>query len=122
MATVDLGVVPKLNNSFGGEAFSTKIMEFMAMNVPVIASRTRIDEYYFTDEMVQFFESGSAEDLATKILCLMRSPERRAALCDCSAEFIASNSWGVKKQEYFSIVDRLNSHSSLKTEFLRILH
>src|SRR5208337_3740288 len=35
MATVDLGVVPKRKDSFGNEAFSTKIMEFMAMGVPV---------------------------------------------------------------------------------------
>jgi glycosyltransferase involved in cell wall biosynthesis len=122
MATVDLGVVPKLNSSFGSEAFSTKIMEFMAMNVPVIASRTRIDEYYFTDKMVQFFESGSAEDLAAKILSLMRNPERRAALCECSSEFIARNSWDVKKQGYLDLVDRLCSKSSPKAELLRILH
>jgi glycosyltransferase involved in cell wall biosynthesis len=121
MATTDLGVVPKLNSSFGGDAFSTKIMEFMAMNVPVIASRTRIDEYYFTDKIVQFFESGNAEDLASKILSLMQSPERRAALCECSSEFIARNSWDVKKQEYFDLVDRLCSQSSLKTVSLKTL-
>src|SRR5208337_4345732 len=33
MANVDLGVVPKRKDSFGNEAFSTKIMEFMAMGV-----------------------------------------------------------------------------------------
>ncbi len=31
MATIDLGVVPKRGDSFGNEAFSTKIPEFMAM-------------------------------------------------------------------------------------------
>jgi len=121
MATVDLGVVPKLNSSFGGEAFSTKIMEFMAMNVPVVASRTRIDEYYFTDKMVQFFESGNAQDLATKILFLMRDHERRAELCACSSQFIVCNSWDVKKQGYLDLVDRLCLRSSLKREMQGIL-
>ncbi len=107
MAGTDVGVVPKRSDSFGNEAFSTKIMEFMAMGVPVIASRTRIDEYYFNDELVQFFESGNAGDLATKILSLMQEPARRAQLAARSAEFIALNSWDVRKQEYFELVDRL---------------
>jgi glycosyltransferase involved in cell wall biosynthesis len=107
MANVDLGVVPKRKDSFGNEAFSTKIMEFMAMNVPVIASRTRIDEYYFNEDMVQFFESENVEDLAAKILDLMRNPERRRALCASSEHFIALNNWDVKKHEYLDLVDRL---------------
>ena len=122
MTSVDLGIVPKINDSFGGEAFSTKIMEFMAMNVPVIASRTRVDEYYFTDKMVQFFESGSAHDLAAKILCLVRSPEQRSALCESSTEFIAHNSWDVKKQEYLDLVDRLSLQDSPRVEMKRILN
>jgi glycosyltransferase involved in cell wall biosynthesis len=107
MAGIDLGVVPKRSASFGNEAFSTKIMEFMAMNVPVIASRTRIDEFYFDERMVQFFESDNAADLAAKILDLMQNSARRSALCGCSSEFIARNSWDVKKHEYLDLVDRL---------------
>jgi glycosyltransferase involved in cell wall biosynthesis len=107
MSTIDLGVVPKRKDSFGNEAFSTKIMEFMAMNVPVIASRTLIDEYYFSEHMVQFFEPGSAEDLAVKVLDLMQNPARRAALCRRSTEFIAQNNWEVRKHEYLDLVDGL---------------
>jgi glycosyltransferase involved in cell wall biosynthesis len=33
MANADLGVVPKRNDSFSGDAFSTKIFEFMALGV-----------------------------------------------------------------------------------------
>ena len=107
MSNVDLGVVPKRADSFGNEAFSTKIMEFMAMSVPVIASRTRIDEYYFSEDVLLFFESGRVEDLAEKILRLMRDPVRRTFQREESAKFIAHNNWLVKKQEYLDLVDRL---------------
>ena len=107
ISIVDLGVVPKLKDSFGNEAFSTKIMEFMAMGVPVVVSNTRIDQYYFNDELVQFFESGSAEDLAAKILDLMHNEQRRDALRTKAKSFIEHNNWDVKKQEYLDLVDHL---------------
>lgn len=107
MAGVDLGVVPKRSDSFGNEAFSTKIMEFMAMGAPVLAARTRIDEYYFNDDLVQFFESGDARDLAAKIAMLIEDAARREHLRSHCAEFIAHNNWDVRKQEYFGLVDGL---------------
>ncbi len=112
MALVDLGVVPKRSDSFGNEAFSTKIMEFMAMGVPVLASRTAIDQYYFTGQLVQFFESDSVRDLADKILDLMSNPARCDSLRAHGAEFIRQNNWGVKKKEYLDLVDRLVNPAS----------
>jgi glycosyltransferase involved in cell wall biosynthesis len=107
IATVSLGVVPKLKDSFGNEAFSTKIMEFMAMGVPVVASDTRIDQYYFNHDLVQFFESGSAKDLADKILDLVHDPAKRGRLCANAKAYIGQNNWDVRKREYLDLVDRL---------------
>jgi glycosyltransferase involved in cell wall biosynthesis len=107
MATIDAGVVPKRTDSFGNEAFSTKIMEFMAMGAPVIASRTRIDEYYFNEDLVEFFTSGDAPDLAEKIMDLAQSQARRDELRANALRFIATNNWDVRKQEYFELVDGL---------------
>jgi glycosyltransferase involved in cell wall biosynthesis len=107
MADVDLGVVPKRRHSFGNEAFSTKIMEFMAMGVPVLASKTRIDEWYFGEGQVQFFESEDVEDLAAQILSLMREKDKRSALQIRGSQFIEKNNWDVKKHEYFKLVDHL---------------
>jgi glycosyltransferase involved in cell wall biosynthesis len=115
MTAVDLGVVPKRKDSFGNDAFSTKIMEFMAMGVPVIVSKTRIDQYYFNDNLVQFFESDDAEDLAANILNLVHSPKRREALRSNATGFIEHQNWDVKKQEYLDLVNRLvPRHSLLK--------
>jgi glycosyltransferase involved in cell wall biosynthesis len=115
MARIDLGIVPKRADGFGNEAFSTKIMEFMAMNVPVLASRTRIDEYYFHDGIVQFFESGNVRDLAGKIKMLYEDPQRRAELRSRSADFIAQNSWDIRRHEYFGLVDRLAPRRHMAT-------
>jgi glycosyltransferase involved in cell wall biosynthesis len=107
MADVDLGVVPKRRHSFGNEAFSTKIMEFMAMGVPVLASKTRIDEWYFAEGQVQFFESENVKDLAAQILNLVRDTKRRRVLQARGTQFIEKNNWDSRKDEYFDLVDQL---------------
>jgi glycosyltransferase involved in cell wall biosynthesis len=105
--SADLGIVPKRKNSFGNEAFSTKIFEFMAMGVPVIVSDTLVDRYYFDDSVVRFFRGGDEEDLARCMLDLIQHPEKRQSLVRNASVFIDQNDWAVKKQEYLNLVDNL---------------
>lgn len=103
----NMGVVPKRGGIFGSEAFSTKILEFMAAGLPVIVSRTKIDEYYFNDSMVMFFEPDNHTDLARCIVELWRNPEKRESLIRKGKEFVAVNNWECKSNTYLSIVDTL---------------
>lgn len=47
VVAADCGLVPKRTSGFGGEAFSTKILEFMSLGIPVVVSDTTIDRHYF---------------------------------------------------------------------------
>jgi glycosyltransferase involved in cell wall biosynthesis/peptidoglycan/xylan/chitin deacetylase (PgdA/CDA1 family) len=109
MAQADLGVVPKRADSFGNEAYSTKIMEFMSQGVPVVASRTAIDTYYFNDRVVRFFPSGDVDALADAIVELARRKDLRDAQVAAGYEYVACNNWELRKQEYFDLVDRLST-------------
>lgn len=103
----DLGVVPKRADSFGNEAYSTKIMEFMSQGVPVVASRTKIDSFYFEEGIVHFFNSGDKHALAAAILDVSNDEELRKTLIKRGYEYAQANSWDHKKQEYLDLVDRL---------------
>jgi glycosyltransferase involved in cell wall biosynthesis len=107
LAQADLGVVPKLADGFGNEAYSTKIMEFMAGGLPVIASRTRIDEYYFGGGQVHFFRSGDSEDLARAVSEVLTNPELRAGLVRRGYEYVRRENWSGRSTEYLNLVDRL---------------
>jgi len=107
LAGTSIGVVPKRGGIFGSEAFSTKILEFMAAGIPVIASKTKIDEYYFDDSMVMFFEPENHFDLARCILELYRHPDKREALAKNGRRYIANNNWENKSQLYLAWVKRL---------------
>ncbi|GAB6194007.1 glycosyltransferase family 4 protein [Desulfocastanea catecholica] len=107
MAHADLGLVPKRDGSFGGEAFSTKILEFMALGVPQIVSRTSIDQYYFNDDLVEFFTPEDVDELSVKIVTLADNEKRRDELVRNGLKHIEKNNWNVKQDEYLAIVKSL---------------
>ena len=107
MAGADLGVVPKRADSFGNEAYSTKIMEFMSLGVPVVVSATRVDRHYFNDSVVRFFESGKHEQLAQAMVEVLGDAGLRASLVANSAEYVRRNSWAQNRRRYLQLVDTL---------------
>lgn len=107
MAGASLGIVPKRNDPFGGEAFSTKVFEFMALGVPIVLSKTKIDSCYFKDSLVQFFEPEDCHELAKAIISLAHDKMRRKTLASNASNFVADFSWDKRKAEYFALVDEL---------------
>jgi glycosyltransferase involved in cell wall biosynthesis len=107
MVNADLGVVPKRADSFGNEAYSTKIMEFMSLGVPVVVSQTKIDQYYFDDSVVRFFESGNVAALAEAILDVLRDAEKRGRLVANASSYSDRHSWKRRQADYLNLVDEL---------------
>lgn len=107
MANADLGIVPKRNDSFGGDAFSTKILEFMALGVPVVVAQTRIDQHYFNDTLLRFFKPSDEGELASAMLDAYRHRERSAELAAHALDHVRENNWGARKGGYLAIVKRL---------------
>ncbi len=106
-ARSDVGIVPKREGIFSSEAFSTKIFDFMAVGLPAIVSRTRIDEYYFDDSIVMYFEPENSEDLAHCIVELYNNPGKRKSLIDQGRIYTDENNWDAKKSVYVNIVRKL---------------
>lgn len=107
MAAADIGLVPKRNDSFGGEAFSTKILEFMSLGVPAIVSRTKIDTYYFDDSVVKFFTPEDINDLANAMLKMIKDQKLRNNLSQNALRFVEDFCWEKRKTDYLSLVDYL---------------
>lgn len=107
MANADLGIEPKRNNAFAGDAMSTKILEFMSLGIPVIVSDTRVHKYYFKDSGVMFFEAENEEDLARRMLLLYKDEKLRKELIQKGDNFVKEYLWDKRKEEYLTVVDKV---------------
>lgn len=107
IASADVGVVPKRADGFGNEAFSTKTLEFMVCGVPVIVSRTMVDEHYFNERLVRFFVPGSDADLAQAMLDVYETRLDNGDWIKAARQFGVQNSWQERVHEYFRLVNSL---------------
>jgi len=103
----DIGIVPILYDDFTKYMLPVKLLEYVALRIPVVSSRTETIEAYFDDSMVQYCEPGDVEDLAEKILDMYRNPDKRERLRTNADRFNRDYSWEQQKQRYYRLIDDL---------------
>jgi glycosyltransferase involved in cell wall biosynthesis len=124
ISNADLGVVPKRADSFGNEAYSTKIMEFMSQGIPVVVSRTKIDNFYFDSSVVRFFTSGDVKALAEGMIEVIENAALREKLIAGGYRYVDLHSWDRRKHEYLNLVDTLSTQifSSIGSRAIEPVH
>ena len=80
IALADVGIYPALPDPHMSIATPGKILEFAVMGIPIVSSRLRIVEDFFTDAGVLFFEPGNVDKFAECIIDLYENPSRREEL------------------------------------------
>jgi glycosyltransferase involved in cell wall biosynthesis len=102
------GIVPYRQDIFTDGILPTKMMEYAALGVPVIAARTTAITAYFDSEMVKFFTPEDVQDLAHSIVLLFKDREQLAEYARNIEKFNHEHNWKNVAAQYVEVVDRLN--------------
>jgi glycosyltransferase involved in cell wall biosynthesis len=116
VAEADIGIVPVSPSYYADFALPTKLLEYVALDVPVVVPAFRTIRHYFTDEMVQCYTSGDHEDLAQALGSLILSPERRQQLARRAAAFNATYSWKRQSESYLGFLQAITTGSAGRHE------
>jgi glycosyltransferase involved in cell wall biosynthesis len=82
---MDVGVVGNRRSPAGDLMLPGKLLEYVALGIPAVVPRLRAIAYYFTDEMVSYYEPDDVDSMADAIyrlhaqLDLRREQPRRAS-------------------------------------------
>jgi glycosyltransferase involved in cell wall biosynthesis len=107
LSTADAGIIPYRRDVFTDGILPTKLMEYAALGLAVIAVRTPVIEAYFEASMLETFENGDVEGLARALIRLARDPGRRLALARNIREFNVRFNWQAQRSAYLALVAQL---------------
>jgi glycosyltransferase involved in cell wall biosynthesis len=102
-----VGIVPILDDSFTRFMLPVKLLEYVAVGVPVIASSTDTIRAYFDERTVCLCAPGDPDDLAACIVDLYRDSAKREAFAAAARAFNTEHGWDREKQKYYDLIDSL---------------
>jgi glycosyltransferase involved in cell wall biosynthesis len=107
IADADIGLVPSLPEPYLAYSLSTKLLEYAAMGLPVIASDLATFREHFSDAAVRYVPGGDAGALAGAITDLAADPAGAARLGAEIRVQAAEYAWDVQARHYLEVVERL---------------
>ena len=100
---MDVGIVANRENAATELMLPVKMLEYIALNIPVIVPRLKTIEYYFTDEMVSYFETENVDSLAHTMLNLFNDVDKRKTQAEKAKTFLDKYGWETHKQDLINL-------------------
>ena len=111
LARANLGISTHKQDPFWDVYFSTKIVEFLIMGLPVVVSKTKTIQFYFDDNILFFFTPEDIKDFAEKVLTVYKNPSVVKMNVETARRHIRELSWNIEKKKYIRLVEFLIDRS-----------
>jgi glycosyltransferase involved in cell wall biosynthesis len=109
---MDVGIMGYRKNSATELALPVKLVEYVALGIPVIAPRLKTIEYYFTNEMVTYFEPENIDSLAQAIMDVYCNKERWLKQVHIAQTFFNIYGWEHHKFDFINLYKTLTGEIS----------
>lgn len=103
----NVGIVLAKKSVFTQIILPVKLLEFIAMDIPVIATKTEMLDRYFTNKQVFFLFKNTPQEFANAVLELHRNKKLKQSLIKNARKYFETNNWNKESKKYLRIVNRL---------------
>jgi glycosyltransferase involved in cell wall biosynthesis len=93
LSSMDVGVVGNRRGSAGDLMLPVKLMEYVSLGIPAVVPRLKAINYYFSDDMVSYFEPEDVGSMADAIYQLHQQPERYRRQAEQAHGFLRQYGW-----------------------------
>jgi glycosyltransferase involved in cell wall biosynthesis len=102
-----LGVVPTLRNDFTELLLPVKLLEYVHMGLPAVASQLPVIERYFGPGELLFAQPGNPASIAAAIEAVRDDPEAARNRASRASERLAAIEWRRQREDYLTLIDEL---------------
>ena len=107
LISMDLGVVGNRTSRASQLMLPVKLLEYVALEVPVVAPRLKAIEYYFSNEMLAYYEPNDIDSMAAQIVGLYNDRQWRTAQAEKAKEFLQEYGWDKGQMELLGFYNSL---------------
>ena len=107
LSGMDLGVVGNRKNMATELMLPVKMLEYIALGIPVVVPRLKGIEYYFSDEMVCYYEPENVDSMAGAVLRLYKDRSMRKKQAEKAKVFLDQYGWEKHQMDLIGLYESL---------------
>lgn len=107
--SADVGVVPNRPTRLNRYALSTKLLEYVALEVPVVCADLPTIRAHFDDSEVLYFKAGDPHALAAALRQVQSDPDGAAHRAKQARRRFVDYRWSTMERRYVTVLDGLVS-------------
>jgi glycosyltransferase involved in cell wall biosynthesis len=105
VAARDVGVVPLAGLPINRFSLPSKLFEYVALGLPVVASRTETLARHFGEDELAYFVPGDADDLADRLVELLEQPEQARERAARARRRYEQYRWPLSRQRLLEVIE-----------------
>jgi glycosyltransferase involved in cell wall biosynthesis len=107
LENINLGIIPYSKTDATDLALPVKMLEYVALGIPVVTPRLETIKYYFSDDMVFYYEPGDIDFLANTICYACENENIMKEKAEKAREFFKKYRWETHKKDLIDLYKRI---------------
>jgi glycosyltransferase involved in cell wall biosynthesis len=103
LSPMQLGIISNRKNIATELMLPVKMLEYISLNIPVVAPPLKAIRHYFSDDMLNYFDVENVDSLSSAILDSYQNEEKRRRQISNARNFLDRYGWERHKQDLIGL-------------------